>query len=300
MKKLRVLAFAFVAFLFAGIMSVSAYDVNNEESLKAAVNSKEANIVLTDDIKITAPIDLLYDASITSKEGNTYTIDGTGMSRDSNGNGSILTAHAKLTLSNVNLKGANKYGVQAYANGNAVLDGVTIEQSGFGAVLINGGTVTIKNLTMKNNAYGIEFGVGAEVTTKPALVMDGTLNAENQITPIHIDQDQVASLAVENTESSNNKISVEDNIVVIKDKNDNVIAKSVELKDGIVVSVDGKEVVTEEPEEEQQEVTKPVTTTTQALEKNPNTVDNVGLYFVLALMGLGVVGITTKSLIKHH
>lgn len=42
------------------------------------------------------------------------------------------------------------------------------------------------------------------------------------------------------------------------------------------------------------------TTTTQAVEENPNTADNVGLYVILALVGLGVVGITTKSLIKHH
>jgi len=51
-------------------------------------------------------------------------------------------------------------------------------------------------------------------------------------------------------------------------------------------------------EEPVKDVTVP--TTTQKVEKNPNTSDNVGLYFVLALMGLGVVGLTTKSLIKHH
>lgn len=42
------------------------------------------------------------------------------------------------------------------------------------------------------------------------------------------------------------------------------------------------------------------TTTTQAPEKNANTADNAGLYFLLALAGLGVVGLTTKSLVKHH
>ena len=47
-------------------------------------------------------------------------------------------------------------------------------------------------------------------------------------------------------------------------------------------------------------VTTTVTTTTQALEKNPNTSDNTGLYFVLALVGLGFAGVTVRSLIKHH
>lgn len=300
MKKLRLLAFAFVAFLFAGIMSVNAYDVSDEASLRAALEAKETNIVLTKDINIKAPVDLLYDVAITSAEGNTYTIDGTGMTRDPiTQNGSILTAHAKLTLTNVNLKNANKYGVQAYANGNVELDQVTIENSGFGAVLINGGTVTIKSLTMNNNSYGIEFGVGDYVTTEPALIMDGTLNAINQVTPIHIDQNQVDELYVENTQTSTDKISVEDNVLVIKDSDDNVIAQSVALKDGISVTVDGEEFVTKAPEEP--EVTTPVvTTTTQKVEENPNTSDNVGLYVILALVGLGVVGITTKSLIKNH
>ena len=303
MKKLKFLVFAFVAFLFAGVMSVSAYDVTDEASLRKALEAKETNIVLINDIKIAAPVDLLYDVSITSAEGNTYTIDGTGMQRDpQTQNGSILTAHAKLNLANVKLTNANKYGVQAYANGSVVLDNVTIENSGFGALLINGGTVTIKSLTMSNNSYGIEFGVGDYVTTKPALIMDGTLNAKNQVTPIHIDQEEVTELVVENTEQSANKISAEDNIVVIKDADNNVVAQSVALKDGITVAVDGKEVVTKAPEVEEPVVTTSVatTTTTQAVEENPNTADNVGLYVILALVGLGVVVITTKSLIKHH
>lgn len=307
MKKLRLLAFAFVAFLFAGIMSVSAYDVSDETSLREALEAKETNIVLTKDINILAPIDLLYDVTITSAEGNTYTIDGTNMQRDPiSQNGSILTAHANLTLTNVKLANANKYGVQAYANGNVVLENVTIENSGFGAVLINGGTVTIKSLTMNNNSYGIEFGVGDQVATEPALIMDGTIDAENQVTPIHIDQEEVTELNVKNTEDSTDKISIQDNVVVIKDANNNVVAQSVALKDGITVTVDGQEVVTkapevEEPEVEIPEVTEPVVnTTTQAPEENPNTADNVSLYFILALMGLGVVGVTTRSLIKHH
>ncbi len=51
-------------------------------------------------------------------------------------------------------------------------------------------------------------------------------------------------------------------------------------------------------EESEKNVTVP--TTTQVAEKNPNTADNTGLYFVLALVGLGVVGLTTRSLIRHH
>ena len=34
--------------------------------------------------------------------------------------------------------------------------------------------------------------------------------------------------------------------------------------------------------------------------KNPNTSDNAGLYFVLALVGLGFAGVTVRSLVKHN
>lgn len=51
-------------------------------------------------------------------------------------------------------------------------------------------------------------------------------------------------------------------------------------------------------EEPVKDATKP--TTTQVAEKNPNTSDNVGLYFVLALAGFALVGTTARSLIKHH
>ena len=113
MKKLRLLAFAFVAFLFAGIISVSAAtSVKTEEQLNAAILNG-GSIVLENDITITKPIELFKDTEISSLNG--YTLDGTGMSLNGK-NGSILAAHAKLTLDNVNLKGAAKYGMDLYCS----------------------------------------------------------------------------------------------------------------------------------------------------------------------------------------
>ncbi len=43
-----------------------------------------------------------------------------------------------------------------------------------------------------------------------------------------------------------------------------------------------------------------VATTTQAAQKNPNTVDGSALYFVMAFAGLALTLITARSLIKHH
>ena len=301
MKKLRLLAFAFVVFLFAGIVSVSAAtSVKTEEELNAAILNG-GSIVLENDIKITKPIELFKDTEISSLNG--YTLDGTGMSLNGK-NGSILAAHAKLTLDNVNLKGAAKYGVQAYKNGDVTLNGVTISNCEWGAVLVNGGQVVINGLVMDSNAWGIEFAKGENVTGNPALVMDGTIYVNNQPDAITVDETQVDKFLIENTEASTNKIVLEDNKLLVKDDSGKTVVESKVLANDLVVSINGTEEITKEPEvetPEEPEITEPVvTTTTQASEENPNTADNVGLYFVLALMGLGVAGITTKSLIKHH
>lgn len=301
MKKLRLLAFAFVTFLFAGIVSVSAAtSVKTEEELNAAILNG-GSIVLENDITITKPIELFKDTEISSLNG--YTLDGTGMSLNGK-NGSILAAHAKLTLDNVNLKGAAKYGVQAYENGDVTLNGVTISNCKWGAVLVNGGQVVINGLVMDSNAWGIEFAKGENVTGNPALVMDGTIYVNNQPDAITVDETQVDKFLIENTEASTNKIVLEDNKLLVKDDSGKTVVESKVLANDLVVSINGTEEITKEPEvetPEEPEITEPVvTTTTQASEENPNTADNVGLYFVLALMGLGVAGITTKSLIKHH
>ena len=301
MKKLRLLAFAFVVFLFAGIISVSAAtSVRTEEELNAAILNG-GSIVLENDITITKPIELFKDTEISSLNG--YTLDGTGMSLNGK-NGSILAAHAKLTLDNVNLKGAAKYGVQAYENGDVTLNGVTISNCEWGAVLVNGGQVVINGLVMDSNAWGIEFAKGENVTGNPALVMDGTIYVNNQPDAITVDETQVDKFLIENTEASTNKIVLEDNKLLVKDDFGKTVVESKVLANDLVVSINGTEEITKEPEvetPEEPEITEPVvTTTTQASEENPNTADNVGLYFVLALMGLGVAGITTKSLIKHH
>ncbi|MEI3508627.1 MAG: hypothetical protein V8R01_05970 [Bacilli bacterium] len=46
--------------------------------------------------------------------------------------------------------------------------------------MINGGTVTVKDLTLEDNKAGIEFGKGLNVTGEPALVMDGTIDTTKQ------------------------------------------------------------------------------------------------------------------------
>ncbi|HIU40441.1 MAG TPA: right-handed parallel beta-helix repeat-containing protein [Candidatus Aphodocola excrementigallinarum] len=298
-KSLKLLAFAFVAFLFAGVMSVNAATpVKTEDELTAAI-ANGGNIVLEDDIKITKPIELFKDTEISSL--NSYTLDGTGMTMNGK-NGSILAAHAKLTLDNVNLKGAAKYGVQAYENGDVTLNDVTISNCEWGAVLVNGGQVVINDLVMDSNAWGIEFAKGENVTGDPALVMDGTMYVNNQPDAITVDDTQVDKFLIENSEASTNKIVLEDNKLLVKDNSGKTVVESKVLANDLVVSIDGQEEVTKEPVETPEEpvvtTTTAAATTTQKAIENPSTSDNLPLYIVLslaALAGTVVFGMKIKK-----
>lgn len=292
--------FAVALFVVPSLTVNAATEVDTEQELRDAI-ANGGDIVLTSDITIENPIELLKDTTITSSGDNHYTIDGTDMNIVGP-NGSILAAHANLTLTNVNLKGAAKYGVQAYGNGNVTLDGVTISNCEWGAVLVNGGQVVINDLVMDSNAWGIEFAKGENVTGDPALVMDGTMYVNNQPDAITVDDTQVDKFLIENSEASTNKIVLEDNKLLVKDNSGKTVVESKVLANDLVVSIDGQEEVTKEPVETPEEpvvttTTESATTTQKAIE-NPSTSDNLPLYIVLslaALAGIAVFGMKIKK-----
>lgn len=300
MKKglLKTVSYLFVCTLcLLPFIKVNALDVSDETSLVNAI-ANGGDITLTNDIEINSYLIANRETTI---NGNGFAIVNINEENGS-GNRSIITSSSDLTLINVTLKNATKYGVQSY-RGNVTLDGVTIENSGFGAALINGGTLVIKDLTMKNNAYGIEFAKGVNVDSTPSLIMNGKINATEQINPLYVDETQVSEVVIDNDSSSAQKASLKDNVIVIKEGS-TVVAKTSELQDGLAVIIDGDTEETKAPVEPEEPTTPEepaeVITTTQVAEKNPNTADNAGLYLVLALIGLGVAGVTTRSLIKHH
>lgn len=173
MKKglLKTVSYLFVcALCLLPFIKVNALDVSDETSLVNAI-ANGGDINLTHDIEINSYLLVNKETII---NGNGFAIINTNEEKGS-GNRSIITSSSNLILTDITLKNATKYGVQSY-KGNVTLDRVTIEKSGFGAALINGGTLVVKDLTMKNNAYGIEFAKGVNVNSTPALVMNGKIN----------------------------------------------------------------------------------------------------------------------------
>ena len=298
MKKLKVFLGLFVcAFMVVPFMGVNAETtVNTYDDLVAALKNG-GEIVLGQSIDVTGP--LSTDKDVTLKgNGNTLNAVYTGTS----GNQTIITSTAgTLTLQNISLTNSPKYGVQASNGGNVVLDGVTISNhtDKFGAVNINGGTVTIKDLTMTDNLYGIEFAAGLNVTGTSALIMDGVIKG-NQKDVLYVDIDQITAdktISVENTENSTQKISLKDNTIVLME-GDKVLATSNELATGTTVDVDGEKLQAEEPAKEPTTPEEPKDENNDVKDEveNPKTSDGIMITFAALVLSSVIVFVARKKL----
>lgn len=286
---LGVVLFCVMCIPFAGVNAATG--VANEAELTAALEAG-GDIELTSSITVTNPLIVSKDVTI---KGNGNTLTSTIAA--GGGNRTIISAlnSATLTLENITLKDSPKYGVQAYEGGKVVLDGVTIQNCSFGAVLINGGTVTVKDLTLEDNKAGIEFGKGLNVTGEPALVMDGTIDTTKQDDALYIDNAQVDKFVVENTSTTVNKVVLVGDVVAINDADGKQVAASNTLNEGTTVEVDGTEHVAAPIP-----VDKPTTDTPKKDEvKNPETADGIALYIALAICGLGALAVGSRKLAKQ-
>ncbi len=220
--------------------------VNDETTLKQAITeaaSDEESDFVT--IKLGADIELTSTLSISGKviiDGQGHTIKKATSWTDNAD--SLVTAmpNGDVVLENVKLTGALKYGVHAYNGGKVTLDGVEIRDCAFGGVLVNGGTVTIIDLTLGHNGKtndnnGIEIGKGTAVDKEPSLVMDGTLTSSETENVIYIaDNDELDEFSVQNTEESKDKLYVTGKTITVTDENNEVKYVSNEAKSGVTAT----------------------------------------------------------------
>ncbi len=232
------LSFVFIP-NFSRAANKQAYD---DASLREAINSAGENEV----IELTANISLVSPIEFTDK---TITINGAGhtitkadnWSTDS-ANGSLLTAGsgARLNLINLTLTNAQKYGVQAYNGGYVSLDNVTISDCAYGGVLVNAGTVEVKNLFLKKNGgegynNGIEIAKGESLSgseSNPKLVMNGTISSTETDQVIYVDiNDPIGSFDIVNTDTTVDKVLVSGDKLVVTDQNNNILYQSNQIED---------------------------------------------------------------------
>ena len=221
-------------FLAPNFVRADSETVSNETQLLEAIEQANAGDV----ISLNANIVLTKPVSITEKDitinGNGFTVTRAAEGYSAVGaNSTLITAGktgTKLHLMNMKLIGAEKYGVQSYSGAYVSLDGVTISDCGFGGVLVNAGTVEVRNLVLNRNGNqsnnGIEIAKGTGVYdegVKPVLVMNGTLSSTETENVVYLAvNDTLTEFDVENGENTVDKIFVSGKKVVVTDQNNNV------------------------------------------------------------------------------
>lgn len=206
-------------------------------TLADAVTAAENDAIIT----LRADVELAGHVGVASKtitiKGNGHTIQPNetwAKNEDMSGDQSLITATgsgAKVTLENVTLANSKKYGAQAFNGGELVLNDVTVYDCAYGGILANGGTVTVKDLTLGKNGTGnnngIEIAKQKSEYAEPKLVMDGTLTSETTENVIWIaTNDSLDKFDVENTENSTDKVYVNGNTVVVADENGEILYTS--------------------------------------------------------------------------
>lgn len=246
MKNIRKISLFIVLLLIATFISpilsnAATQEVSTEEELRQAVDTAQNGdvIELSTDIVLTKPLEI---------KSKSITIDGKGHSvsrvaenwTPNGNNGSLITAGlpgTKLTLMNMTLKDSQKYGVQSYDGAYLILDNVTLTNNAYGGVLVNSGSVEVKNVTLNRNGgdsnNGIEIAKGNGVYTegtRAELIMNGSLTSTEKENVIHIDiVDPTGGFEVRNTEDSKNKIFLSEGKLVVTDENNEILYKSDEV-----------------------------------------------------------------------
>lgn len=247
----------FIAFIFTTNFTNAASTtvVNTEDELVNAINNaSEGDIIeLSTNISLKRPIEITGKTITINAKGNIITREETNWSPNGS-NGSLITAGSgsKLTLVNATLKDAQKYGLQAYDGGYIIVNNVTIANCGFGGILVNGGTLEVKELHLQKNGTpnnnGIEIAKGDAVASVhiPTVIMNGTISSTEKENVIYVAENNpnLNKFEVKNTSSTTHKILINDNKIVLTDKNNTILYTSNEVKN---VEVTGENYVEKAP-----------------------------------------------------
>lgn len=249
-KKVTIFTIALIfSLLINTYVNAATTTVSNEQDLRIAIeNATNGDVIeLSSNILLTSPIEITGKSITINGNGHTVTRIDTNWTPNGS-NGSLITAGADgtvLTLSNMTLTGAHKYGAQSFNGAHVILDNVEINGNGFGGVLVNAGTLEIKSLSLGKNGNpsnnGIEIAKGSGVVgdNKPILIMNGTLTSTETENVIFLaENDSLITFEVRNTDTTTNKILVQGQRVVLTDANGNILFQSNENPNITVTGTD--------------------------------------------------------------
>lgn len=232
----------------AATINVPEDNANLFEAVKGANDGDVINI--TENVELSQVMEIYKDITINGNGNMVTAAEGMlgGESSPSN-NFSMVTVMpgAEVILTDLGLENSPKYGVQVYDGGRVTLDGVTVKSCAYGGVLVNAGTIEIKDLALEangaDNANGVEISKGKSIegsTNVPNVIMNGTLTATNQTGVVRIADDAndaTTEVRFENTENTVNKILIDDKTLVVTDENNDILYTS-EIKNDVQTSGD--------------------------------------------------------------
>lgn len=201
---------------------------NSEASLEAMCNNANMEITkvtLGGGVKLTKTLNVTQPIAL---DGAGYALE----ALDALGKNHVVNVTAGgVSLKNVTVdaSGVAKYAVHVYNVENVTLEKVTAVNGLYNGVLVNGSTVTMKDMTFKGNGGentdrgGIELGKGSGVAGVPKVMLQGTFISDRVEHVISVDLEQVSKEEVKNavnSADSNLAIKVnEDGTVTASDKN---------------------------------------------------------------------------------
>lgn len=201
---------------------------NSEASLEAMCNNANMEItkvILGNDVKLTKTLNVTQPIAL---DGAGYALE----ALDALGKNHVVNVTAGgVSLKNVTVdaSGVAKYAVHVYNVENVTLEKVTAVNGLYNGVLVNGSTVTMKDMTFKGNGGkntdrgGIELGKGSGVAGVPKVILQGNFISDRVEHVISVDLEQVSKEEVKNavnSADSNLAIKVnEDGTVTASDKN---------------------------------------------------------------------------------
>lgn len=305
MKNFKKITLSFIIVLFISFLFIANFanaatttTVGTEEELINAINnSSDGDVIeLSTNITLTKPIEISNKNLTINGKGNVITREETNWSPNGS-NGTLITAGsgAKVTLSNLTLKNAQKYGIQSYDGGYVIVQNVTIASCGFGGILVNGGTLEVKGLHLQKNGTpnnnGIEIAKGDVVAASniPTVIMNGTISSTEKENVIYVAENNpnLNKFEVKNTSSTTHKLLISDNKVVVTDKDNKILYTSNEVKN---MEIAGEDYVEKTPEPEKPS-TKPETKPTDKKDETPKTGVETNLIFAIGVIALSTVSI---------
>ena len=151
-----------------------------EEFENALADKNVKKITLTDDVAVPAGLEIANEDVVIDGNGQTITVDDNTRGKKAQ----FLISAKGVTLKNVTVVSNSDFAIQVYKATGVTLENVTAN-GGKGSILVNGATVTMKDVEVVNDNWGgIEVSMGKNVNTTPSLTVNGLTYTVKEGTPV--------------------------------------------------------------------------------------------------------------------